>query len=224
MHVLWLGAVLVSYGPWTSASTPIFGGTKHWMTAYPFLALFAGVGAAAIVERLRVALPAAAAVLGRGLAPVLAALVLMPGALISLRAHPWGLTSYVPLLGGAPGAATLGLNRTFWGYTTASAAPWLDASAPREARVYPHDTLGASWDQMLRDGTLRRDLRRTGTVADADVALQHHEMHMQGQEYQAWVALGTTRPALILGPDGVPVLLAYRRVGRARAAAIEPDP
>ena len=32
---------------------PIFGGTKHWMTAYPFLALFAGAGFDAVVRAAR---------------------------------------------------------------------------------------------------------------------------------------------------------------------------
>ena len=32
------------YGPWLSTNTPIFGGTKHWLTAYPFLVLFAARG------------------------------------------------------------------------------------------------------------------------------------------------------------------------------------
>lgn len=224
VFVLWLGAILIGYGPWTGASTPIFGGTKHWLTAYPFIALFAGVGFAAAVARLRRALgPRSRPTGGRGLAAALALVVVAPGAATTARAHPWGLTSYTPLVGGPPGAATLGLNRTFWGYTTASAAPWLEANAPAEARVYPHDTLGAAWDRMVQGGILRRDLRRTGNVAGADVALQHHEMHMQGQEYQAWIALGTTRPGAVLGPDGVPVLLVYRRSGRARPVVGEEE-
>jgi hypothetical protein len=49
---------------------------------------------------------------------------------------------------------------------------------------------------------------------DADIALYHHEMHMQGEEYQAWVAYETVRPAVIAGLDGVPVVWAYRRAPR----------
>ena len=44
-----LAACLVlSYAPWLLDTTPIFGGTKHWLNAYPFLALFAGLGFAAL--------------------------------------------------------------------------------------------------------------------------------------------------------------------------------
>lgn len=215
----WIGGVLVSYGPWVRDSTPIFGGTKHWMTAMPFLALLAGVGCAMAVRAARRAAGAGGAGGGwrtAALGAALAACAIAPGVVTTARAHPWGLTAYTPLVGGAPGSATLGLNRTFWGYTTASAGPWLAEHAPADAAVYVHDTLGASWDQMQRDGVVPGHLRRVGSVAEADVALQHHEMHMQGQEYQAWIALGTTRPALVLGPDGVPVLLVYTRAARPR--------
>jgi 4-amino-4-deoxy-L-arabinose transferase-like glycosyltransferase len=39
---LWLLCIFSSYSVWLSSGTPIFGGTKHWLPAYPFLALFAG--------------------------------------------------------------------------------------------------------------------------------------------------------------------------------------
>ena len=51
-HLLWLVCWLVSYAPWLSSKTPIFGGTKHWLTAYPYLCLFAAVGFARTRERI----------------------------------------------------------------------------------------------------------------------------------------------------------------------------
>ena len=54
-------------------------------------------------------------------------------------------------------------------------------------------------------------------MADASYALYHHEPHMLGQEYQAWVAFGTTRPDHIAGLDGVPVIWVYRRPAKATA-------
>src|SRR5437867_3508560 len=53
--LLWLLAVGISYAPWLSSKTPIFGGTKHWMTAYPFLALLAGSAFADVVRGARAA-------------------------------------------------------------------------------------------------------------------------------------------------------------------------
>ena len=52
-EVLWFGCLLAPLFVIALPSSPIFGGTKHWLTAYPFLALFAGLGFVAVVERAR---------------------------------------------------------------------------------------------------------------------------------------------------------------------------
>jgi 4-amino-4-deoxy-L-arabinose transferase-like glycosyltransferase len=225
--LLWFGALAISYASWASPNTPIFGGTKHWMTAYPFLALFAGAGLSRIImaaraailreRRVRAAFGERARVLARGPIPnlVIGAAVVIAPITETVRSHPFGLTSYTPLVGGAPGAASLGLNRTFWGYTTGSVAGYLNATAPRGGRVYIHDTAAQSWDMLVRDGRIRPDIRRVWSVAEADFSLYHHELHMEGQEYQTWVAFGTDRPDAIAGLDGVPVILVYKRPGVA---------
>ncbi|AKT40506.1 ArnT family glycosyltransferase [Chondromyces crocatus] len=216
-ELLWFLGIAAIYAAWLSPKTPIFGGTKHWMTAYPFLALFAGSAFAALVRRAGIALRrqgrhAALAQLGRGPLPavVMGAMVLVAPIAETLHAHPFALSAYTPLVGGASGAATLGLNRTFWGYTTGAVVDYLNAEVPRGGTVYIHDTLWPSWEMLIRDGRLRKDIRGVGSSAKADFALYHHEQHMQGEAYQAWVALGTTSPAHIGGLDGVPVILVYR--------------
>ena len=216
--LFWLMAIGISYGAWTSPKTPIFGGTKHWMTAYPFLCLFAGAAFAEVVRLVRAALGRGALRarlrrLARGPLPEMsiAAAVLAAPVTETIRSHPWGLSSYTPLVGGAAGAATLGLNRTFWGYTTGAVTDYLNEAAPRGATVYVHDTAWPSWEMLQRDGRLRKDIRGVGTAAGADFALYHHEQHMLGQEYQAWIAFGTDRPSHIDGLDGVPVIWIYRR-------------
>jgi hypothetical protein len=217
--LFWLLGLVVNYAAWTSTSTPIFGGTKHWMTAYPFLALFAGCGFAAVARALRRELLRHrrrftwARAAGRSALPVTAlagAAVIAAPAAETLHAHPWGLSAYTPLAGGAPGAATLGLNRSFWGYTTGSLVPELNRVVPKRGSVYIHDTAGPAWDMLAADGRLRRDIRGVWSVAGADYALYHHEKHMRGQEFQAWVAYGTVRPEIIGGLDGVPVILVYK--------------
>lgn len=221
--LLWAIGVTICYAAWLSPKTPIFGGTKHWMTAYPFLCLFAGLAFAALVRRARVLLarwsersaPGAARRrrLARGPLPevALAAMVLVAPVTETVRSHPWGLSSYTPLVGGAAGAATLGLNRSFWGYTTGSVVEWLNREAPQGAKVYVHDTAWPAWQMLRTDGRLRRDIEGVGGLQGADLALYHHEQHMAGQEYQAWVAYGTTQPAHVAGLDGVPVIWIYRR-------------
>jgi 4-amino-4-deoxy-L-arabinose transferase-like glycosyltransferase len=216
-RLLWLLCIVTSYAPWVSTQTPIFGGTKHWITAYPFVCLFAAAGfdwirrglVSRLGERRGVswALPAAL------MLSVLAAPVTM-----ALHAHPWGLGYYVPLVGGTPGAASLGLNRTFWGYTTGALTDVINERAPARARVYLHDTAQESWQQMQRDGRIRDDLRGTLTLHASDLALYHHEQHMQRVEYQYWVDYGTVSPVHVGLFDGVPMVWLYQRPERAPAA------
>ncbi len=209
-ELFWLFAVLVSYAPWWSSNTPIFGGTKHWMTAYPFLALLAGRGFQFLAEEFerfarerkfsRLSLPKLCAASVSGVSIVMA-----------LRVHPFGLSAYTPLVGGAPGAATLGLNRTFWGYTTLSLADFIDQHAPAGASIYVHDTALQSWEMLKADGRIRDDLRGGLSIAGSSLALYHHEPHMQRVEYQIWVDYGTLVPSAMLMHDGVPVTWIYER-------------
>ncbi|MBI4701964.1 MAG: glycosyltransferase family 39 protein [Deltaproteobacteria bacterium] len=137
--LFWLLALGVQYGAWLSPSTPIFGGTKHWMTAYPFMALLAGAGFCAVLRRVLALLPERWTRGAGGPAAQLAcaACVLVGPAVQAGHAHPWGLSAYTPLVGGAAGGATLGLNRGFWGYTTGMVAGYLNRAARRGAPVYP---------------------------------------------------------------------------------------
>jgi 4-amino-4-deoxy-L-arabinose transferase-like glycosyltransferase len=210
--LLWVLAIFINYSAWLSASTPIFGGTKHWMTAYPFMALFAGLGVDWVVRKAR---EASVPVLShRFVAPVVVGAACVSAPLVeTLRSHPFGLSNYTPLVGGAAGGATLGLNRAFWGFTTGSVLPWINRHARHGATVYIFDTAYQAWDMMVRDGKARRDLRVVWSPAEADFSIYHHEQHMQGVEYQYWVANGTTAPAHIPLYDGVPVVWVFARPG-----------
>ena len=208
-ELLWLLCLLLSYAPWLSPSTPIFGGTKHWMTAYPFLCLFAGRGFSVVLEHARRVL--SSPLLQRTTSVALAASVVAGPAVMTLHAHPWGLSAYTPIVGGASGAATLGLNRTFWGYTTGAVQNFLNRRAPPGATVYVHDTALQSWEMLREDARIRRDLRGSLAIHDSSVALYHHEPHMQRVEYQIWVDYGTVAPAEIGTYDGVPVVWVYLR-------------
>ena len=90
-------------------------------------------------------------------------------------------------------------------------AEYLNREVPKNGTVYIHDTAWQAWEMFLRDGRIRKDIRAVGAVHEAQFALYHHEQHMLGQEYQAWVAYGTTTPAHVAGLDGVPVIWVYRR-------------
>ena len=191
--------------------TPIFGGTKHWMTAYPILAIFAGRGFDAVATALSRAVEHQSGRRRQAAHVALLTAVLAAPLAVTVHSHPFGLSAYVPFAGGTAGGADLGLNRQFWGFTTQSVGPWLAAHAPRGASVFLHDTAWDSWARMTDENRLRRDLRPVGTPSEADFGLVHIELHMQEEDYQSWVAFETDEPAFVLTHDGVPIVTVYER-------------
>jgi len=166
-------------------------------------------------ESLRMMLPRAFPALASGThrtvwATALATtLVLLPGLVVIGNMGPWGLSTYTPVVGGASGAATLGLNRTFWGYTTLALAPELNSHAP--ARVFLHDMTLQAWNMHVRDGVLKKTLYGTNSVVDSNLALYQHEPHMSRVEYQIWAAYGFASPTAMGEYQGVPVVWLYER-------------
>ncbi len=208
-QLLWLLGVAVNYAPWWSSQTPIFGGTKHWLTAYPFLCLLAGVGVRVIREKAQ--LLARSKTQRQVLSALLFAALLLGPISMTWHSVPFGLSAYTPIVGGASGAANLGLNRTFWGYTSRSLFNEINALAPPGARIYVHDTALQSFEQHQQEGGVRPDLEGTLDLAHSNLALYQHEPHMARVEYQIWSVYGTVRPAAIQLFDGVPVVWLYRR-------------
>jgi hypothetical protein len=204
-------SLVVAVSPWFSSETPIFGGTKHWMPAYPVLALLAGCGFELVVAAMQRALPALDARKRMAAQAALVACVVLAPLAETAHAHPFGIGAYVPLVGGTAGGADLGLNRQFWGYTTENAAlEYLNDKAPRGATVFIHDTTMEAWGRMQEEGRIRRDLRVVGTPGEAMFALVQHELHMNEVDYSIWVADGTDAPAYIVEHDGVPIVSVYK--------------
>ncbi len=205
-------AIAASLSPWLlSSKTPIFGGTKHWLTAYPFMCLLAGRGFTWAAHQLREAFPKLSAARALPATAALGLLCALPPLAQTAHSHPFGLSSYVPLVGGTAGGADLGLNRQFWGFTSQSANAWLAPHAPRNATVFIHDTAWQSWSQMIAEERLRKDLRGVGSPGEAQISLVHHELHMNEVDHSIWVAYGTVAPAFVVTHDGVPIVSIYRR-------------
>ena len=212
--VLLVGCLLAPLVVIALPSSPIFGGTKHWHTAYPFLCLYAGLGfwRATMLFRRREgrSLPKA-----KYVAPMLGALVLLaPSALETIHSHPFGLSHYTFAAGGVPGAADRGMNRQFWGFTTGSVVPFLVESMPDGGTVYLNDTTPGAWSMLQRDGKLPPTLRPSYDLARADYVLVHHEDHFAEVDQQAWVAFGSTAPVYVLTYDGVPIVSIYENPRR----------
>jgi len=200
---LLLGALLTPLIVISLPSTPIFGGTKHWFTAYPLLALFAG---RTFVEAVAL-LPRSSALWTK---TGLASLLLLPAAAETAHSHPFALSHYTAAAGGVPGAAAMGLNRQFWGFTTRSLVPYLLEVMPNGGTLYICDTLYTSFQMLIRDGHLPATFRPTPDIARADYALVHHEKHFAEVDHQIWTTYRSAQPAHVLLYDGVPIISVYK--------------
>jgi hypothetical protein len=201
----------VAAGPFFLPSTPVFGGTKHWLAAYPVLTIVAGRGFDIVWDSL-----ARAAKTWKPQARVAAQVSLFAAVLaaplaITQHSHPFGLSAYVPLVGGTAGGADLGLNRQFWGFTTQTAAEeFLNTQTPPNSIVFIHDTTYEAWGRMEEEGRIRRDLRPTLACGDANYALVQHELHMNEVDYDIWIADGSDAPVYVVTHDDVPIVSIYK--------------
>lgn len=203
---LLLAPLVVISMPWT----PIFGGTKHWFSAYPFLAIFAGVGFAYVLRAVRRQIPEPSrARLRRALPALVGALLLAAPCVETMHAHMFGLSHYTFLAGGVPGAADYGMNRQFWGFTTGSLAGWFNEQMPDGGTVYPCDTTWTAWRMLQEDGLLAENIRPHADLPSADYAIVHHEHHFVEVDYQIWAAWGSVQPVHVLTYDGVPIVSVY---------------
>jgi len=212
--VLLLGCLLAPLLIISLPSTPIFGGTKHWFTAYPFLALFAGLGFDRALVLYRTWLPGRFASLQNRIAVPVGALLLLPGLVETAHSHPFGLSHYGFAAGFVPGAADRGMNRQFWGFTTGSLVDFFYEHLPNGGRVYVCDTTDTAFRLLARDGLLPENIVPTDSIADADYALVHHEKHFLDVDVQIWSTYGSVQPAYVLTYDGVPIISVYENPRR----------
>jgi 4-amino-4-deoxy-L-arabinose transferase-like glycosyltransferase len=210
--LLLLGALFAPMAIISLPTTPIFGGTKHWFTAYPMLALFAGRGFQALLA----AWPVRRARARAALACSTGLWLLAPAAVETAHSHPFGLSHYTVTAGGVPGAAEKGMNRQFWGFTTRSLVPYLRTVLPNGGTLYIGDTIYWAFEMLIRDGLLPATIRPTGDIARADYALVHHEKHFAEVDHQIWTTYGSVAPVHVLRYDGVPIISVYKNPRAAR--------
>lgn len=185
--------------------TPIFGGTKHWITAYPALAIFAGRGFDLVAKQIESRWKQPWAV------PLAGALAFSGAAVVTAHSHPFGLSAYVPFFGGTAGGADLGLNRQFWGFTTQSLDDYFLKNAKPGDRVYIMDTAWPSWQRMVDEKRVPPFLQGVGSPAEADFSIVHHEQHINEVDYNIWTEYHSVAPDYVLTHDGVPIISVYKR-------------
>jgi hypothetical protein len=195
-------------------STPVFGGTKHWMTAYPAMLLIAARGLQwawfAVTERWRDAhwpLRARAALL----AWAMIAASLLPAVLATAEHHPHGTTYYNELIGGVQGAAVAGLQRQFWGYQTRAGLAEVNRRAPQRARIWFHKCAWGAFMMYAREGWLRRDLHYSGNPEGTALGFFHHQYDHDDYELEIMADYGVAAPVAQQSLQGVPLLSVYER-------------
>jgi 4-amino-4-deoxy-L-arabinose transferase-like glycosyltransferase len=196
---------------------PIYGETKHWLATMPFLAIAAGYA----VDRLAAGLEFELGFQSRAARTLTSVAVVLtafaPAAFETIRSHPFGLSHYNALAGGAPGGADLGMNRQFWGYSVADLLPWLNATVAPHAVVYFHDCNRDAFDLYVKARRLRSDIVYGGGIGEAgtrfvsDAAMVIHEKHFNDVDYEIWETYGHVQPAQVLDIDGVPLVSVYLR-------------
>jgi len=184
-------------------------GVRPWLPAAPFLALAA---ARALLVAAEVAWPRRA----RPLAAALAVLVLAPPCWAVVRAFPLGASAWSELAGGAPGAAARGLPRQDGGEAVLALLPAVNERAAPGARVFWPGIPPAALALYGRDGRLRADLAVAAAPEDADLAVVSLDGGSRDDEYRAWGALRTDRPAAGVYRDEVPLAFVYARAGAWR--------
>lgn len=198
--------------------TPIFGGTKHWMQGWPFLALFAGLAFDAVLDAIHKVGQWFPRMGARRVQGVLTAAAVagfaLPLAWDTLHQHANGSTYYNALAGGFGAMGEHAMQREFWGNTAFGALPYLNENAPQGATIDFHDTAWDSVTMYYRDGLLRPDLRALWDFQRADYFLFHWHKEFLGLEADVRRIMQGAVPVHVVAADGVPLLNVFQRPGR----------
>lgn len=198
-----LASILIISHP----DVPHFGGVKHWIASVCFLALLGGEA----VDRVCAALSGVARRATQAVTGGVFAFLLLPAAIATWHLHPYGTAAYGELAGGLPGAATLGMQRQFWSNNVTGVLPWINAHAPRNARVWLHEVTDLAFRDYQRNGMLRPDLQPAGGPEDAQLAAYQYHQEFREQEMRIWQAFGTRKPSFGLYLDETPQIVVYER-------------
>jgi hypothetical protein len=231
---LWLLNAAIPIAIIAMPNTPIFGGTKHWMPAWPFLALMAGLG----FDRICQALQTSSDGKGERFGPTrlvivsvaLAALFLTPGLIGMSRTHPHGLAYYNTLIGGPRGSANWGMQRSFWAPDTMSAIPWFNKHATdrhgRKGRVAVdfHDSNASG--KYRNYGYLNRRIyepwhlaARSRPYRPGDYLAFVHQKWLRTQLYHALSVLNARAPVHGVYIDEVPLITIWKRNTAAKGTS-----
>ena len=193
-------------------TTPIFGGTKHWMPAMPFLAILAGVGFTHLLRSLSRSLTHPLS--QRFYLPMIISISLFcPGIWLTHEYGSHGPAWYNSIAGGVPGGAEKRMPRNFWGYSSREVLPTLRQITPKNAQVFWHNATGIAIHHYRRAGWLREDIQSTGdwTYPYSEWGIYHDQREKRAEELDLWWSYGTRFPVDGYFIDGVQQIGVYQR-------------
>jgi hypothetical protein len=177
----------------------------------PALAVLSLLAARALATAARAAWPSTAGKLV--VAVVLFALY--PPLRATIWSFPHGGAAWSQWIGGAPGAASLGLPRGQSGAGAALLDELRERATPGQ-RIWWPQLSPAALEALRHDGRLRADLRIATSLAEADLAVVEHDDARRDLEYQVWTAFESARPVAGARLDEVPLASVYARPGAWR--------
>lgn len=211
-------------------NTPIFGGTKHWLSAYFFAIYLAGYALHRLLQHPLTAIDSHASpqapphrtwfhrLRARSLRLAAVFLLLIPPSYDTWRSHPHQLAQYAGWMGGPRSAANLGLQRSFWGGLCLPQL--LEGRGDAQRSLYPHDAHPWAIAPYRSEGRLP-DLK-VHHRNRADYALQMRERHFLLDEIATINAFGQTVPVHNCTLDGVPLTSLYARPKSEDPKTVQP--
>ncbi len=181
-----------------SPNTPIFGGTKHWLNGVPFLIVLA----VWVIFQL---FTTSKKTIHTSKQWIFIAIMVLPSLCLTWHAHPYGLSSYNEIVGFARGAANIGFQRTFWGYEPMESWELVNERTKKNGKIHLGDTNRASYKTYIKDKIIRKDLRFTNRVSDADMASVQPQGEFKKQWIDVWNKWHIRKPAGVVHIDGVPL-------------------
>jgi len=202
-------------------STPIFGGVKHFMLAFPFLCILAAhallkvfswtdlaLSGTRLVQALPLRLVPPLRLAAAGLTVVL---LCAPAARDSLGFAPYGLSYFNELVGGPRGAAQSRLQRQYWSYASRGALEYLNLEIPPGTTLDFQDATVGTCSMYKREGWLRHDLVCAARRHGPDVLLFDVDERFSEEEMRYWDQMDTVGPTYEVQVQGVPVVRVYRK-------------
>ena len=196
-------------------TTPIFGGTKHWMASLPFIAILVGLGGQIIIDLFKKQMKSNQKMRRQRDSLIVwcfLIICLLPGIQATVQYGSHGPAWYNQIAGGIQGAAEKRMPRNFWGYSSRDILPYLNRVASKGDKVFWHNATGAAVYRYQSAKWLRSDIHNSGdwTYPYAHFGIYHDQREKRLEELDLWWSFGTPFPKEGVFLDGVQQIGIYQ--------------